>query len=110
MKTLLRKFRNSRGQAAVETLFSIPIFLILFVIGFELFAITWNAQYAHATARYSAFAQAHHNPCRAHDDGTAISSIDATSDDNDVSADESPYMTAFAKDHQMTQHAYIVCN
>jgi len=58
-KLLLRQ----NGQAAVETIFSIPIFLILFLIGFQLFVITWNSQYAHARSRYDAIHEANHRAC-----------------------------------------------
>ena len=106
-----KRLHNQRGQAAVETLFSIPIFLIIFVIGFELFGITWNAQYAHATARYNAFAQAKHKPCKSFDGSGDISGgIEASSDQNNLSGDQSPYMQTFAQDRSMTQTAYIVCN
>lgn len=107
-----RLVRNSKGQAAVETLFSIPIFLILFVIGFELFGITWNAQYAIATSRYNTMAKVKHAPCSDNGDwkGNPPGQIASEASDSSVlSGDQSPYMQTFAQERRITAHSYVVC-
>jgi hypothetical protein len=43
---------SEAGQAATEALFAFPVMLVLFLIGFQLYSISWNAQYVHVRARY----------------------------------------------------------
>lgn len=61
--TLLRQKRKSRGQSAVEAMFSIPVMLLVYLIGAQMWGITWNAQYAHIKARYDVHEAANHKPC-----------------------------------------------
>lgn len=46
-----RSGRRTRGQSAVETMFMIPILLMVFLGMFELFTITFASQNAHIRAR-----------------------------------------------------------
>ena len=59
--------RRRNGQAAVEGAFCIPIMLLMFLIGGQMWAMTWNAQYSHVKARYKMMKQANHMPCKAFD-------------------------------------------
>ena len=43
--------RGQRGQSAVETMFMIPVLLLVFVGMYELFSITFASQHAHIRAR-----------------------------------------------------------
>ena len=101
MRKLLKR---EQGQAAVETIFSIPIFLILFLIGFQLFAITWNSQYAQARSRYDAIHQANHDPCPDGQNGVWITG----QQDANVSGDT--HMLAHDQTHEITNYSYIVCH
>lgn len=48
---MARKRKNQSGQAAVETIFMLPIFVLIFVGMYELFSVTFAAQNAHVRAR-----------------------------------------------------------
>ena len=106
MKTIVFRQKNESGQAAVETIFAVPIFLFLFLIGFQLFAITWNSQYVLVRARYDAIHQANHQPCDDSDGGNPIRSFDA-----DVTSTIPGGMKLLARseDRTVTHKAYIVC-
>lgn len=43
--------RGRKGQAAVETVFMLPIFMLIFIGMYELFTVTYGAQHAHIRAR-----------------------------------------------------------
>jgi hypothetical protein len=60
MGTPLKRVGSEKGQSAAEAVFSIPIMLVLFLIGFQLFGIAWNAQYAHVSARYQMLNKNYH--------------------------------------------------
>jgi len=98
---MARLLRSAKGQAAVETIFSIPIFLILFLIGFQLFCITWNSQYAHARSRYDAIKQANHQACP----DAAVNGISAKAP---VSGDTR--MLAGSQTRNIENKSYIVCH
>src|SRR5689334_6384465 len=63
-------FRRKKGQAAVEAVFCMPIMLLMFIIGGKLWAMTWNAQWAHVKARYELMETIDHKPCKSNNDGT----------------------------------------
>lgn len=46
-----RRSRSRAGQAAVETIFMLPTFLLIFIGMYELFSVTFAAQNAHIRAR-----------------------------------------------------------
>ena len=48
---LVQRKRGRRGQAAVETVFMLPIFMLIFIGMYELFTVTYGAQHAHIRAR-----------------------------------------------------------
>ena len=48
---------------------ALPVMLLVFAIGGHLWAITWNAQYAHIKARYDVHEAASHKPCYANQGG-----------------------------------------
>jgi len=98
---MTKLLRREKGQAAVETIFSIPIFLILFLIGFQLFCITWNSQYAHARSRYAAIEQAHHRPC-------PDAAVDGISAPAPISGDQ--HMLAGSQNRDIENKSYIVCH
>ena len=52
----MHRCRNRRGQAAVEGLLAIPVLMMLFMIGFELWGLAWDAQYVNIKSRYDAVA------------------------------------------------------
>lgn len=95
--------RNDKGQAAVEALFSIPVMLILFLIGFELFAITWNAQFVHVRARYGVLKKADHKACpRGGGGDLATETVQST-----VTGD--PGLWSQSQTHTVKQRAVIKC-
>lgn len=89
------------GQAVVEALFSIPVMLILFLIGFELFAITWNAQFVHVRARYSAIRDANHRACGNGYNGSQVTESSTVQGD--------PGLWAQSRTRTVRQRAVIVC-
>lgn len=100
-----RSSRRESGQAAVEALFSIPVMLILSLIGFELFAITWNAQFVHVRARYSVLKDANHSACGnsfgRNYNGKKITETSRVQGD--------PGLWSKSQDHTLRQQAVIVC-
>ena len=99
---MIRRARHGeRGQAAVETLFAIPVMLILSVIGFQLFAITWTAQAVHVRARYGVIEKMKHKPC------TSNSTIDFRASTT-VPGDTGVFR-AGKDSYTLTHTAYIVC-
>lgn len=77
MMFIKRQTRRSRGQAAVEAMFSIPVMMLVFAIGCTLFNITYNAQYAHVKARSKALKAANHMPCEK-GDGRGVQTLRET--------------------------------
>lgn len=95
--------RNEKGQAAVEALFSIPVMLILFLIGFELFAITWNAQFVHVRARYAVLKDADHKPCPRGGGGDLATAPETSRVQGD------PGLWQKSQNHTLRQTAVIKC-
>ena len=52
----MTRLRSRRGQAAVEGLLAIPVLMVIFMIGFELWGIAWDAQYVNIKSRYNVVA------------------------------------------------------
>lgn len=101
----MRRLRTSEhGQAAVETLFAIPVFLTIFLIGFQLFAITWNAQYAHARSRYDVIQKANHDGCPENQNG-----VWKTGDGNASVSTESIMLPQSSGARTLKNKSYIVC-
>lgn len=96
-----RSRSTERGQAVVEALFSIPVMLILFLIGFELFAITWNAQFVHVRARYGALRDANHRACGNGYNGSRVTESSRIQGD--------PGLWSKSQNHTVRQQAVIVC-
>lgn len=59
----MRRSARRSGQAAVEAMFAIPVLLIFFLLGLQLFTIAFNAQYVNTKARYKLMAQVNHASC-----------------------------------------------
>lgn len=93
-----RRAGREGGQAVVEALFSIPVMLILFLIGFELFAITWNAQFVHVRARYEVLKRANHDACGPGWEYTESSTVQGD-----------PGLWARSQTRTVQQKAVIVC-
>ena len=55
--------RRERGQSAVEFVALVPIFLILFAIMYQLFGISFNAQYTHIKSRSLLMDNVEMKPC-----------------------------------------------
>ena len=102
--------RNSQsGQAATEALFAFPVMLVLFLIGFQLYTITWNAQYVHIRARYQVVHDNDRKACYSPKgnqigggDHSASMSAPTTVDDTIL------YTTTGSRDISTTAHIY--CN
>lgn len=99
------------GQAAVEAVFSLPVMLVLFLIGFELFAITWNAQFVHVESRYEVLKKADHKACVTGDhamtggirEGVGVESTSSARVTGDAR------MWQRSRTHTLRQRAVIVC-
>jgi hypothetical protein len=106
----MMRLRWQKGQSAFETVMAIPVMLLLFLIGFQLFAITWNAQYAHVTSRYTVLNQnSHYYACSfVNNDGKIqqITKLTATAS-APVTAD--PSLLPGSADSTIQQKATIVC-
>ena len=105
----MRRARR-KGQAAVETAFAIPVYAILFLIGFQLYAITWTAQALHVRSRYQAFEKADHKPCkgRGHGGGELGRGVHPYSETLTVRRDVDLLQGA-GTGNSMTNTSYIVC-
>lgn len=68
----IQRNKRERGQSAVEFAVLVPIFLILFAIIYQLFGISYNAQYVHIRSRSKVMKQIGDQPC-----GAAAKSDDA---------------------------------
>jgi hypothetical protein len=102
--------RRKKGQSAVETAFAIPVFGILFLIGFQLYAITWTAQALHVRARYAAMADADHKPCAGMGfSGRAMGRRVHRYPESLTVQRDTRLMQGAGTGNQMTQTAYIVC-
>jgi len=44
-------------------MYAIPVMLLVYLVGAQMWSMTWNAQYAHVKARYDLHQQANHRPC-----------------------------------------------
>ena len=106
MMRLKTNRRNESGQAALETIFAVPIFLFLFLIGFQLFAITWNSQYVQVRARYDAIHQANHMPCDDSNGGNPIQSFNKSVTSTIPGGMK---LLARSEDRTVTHKAYIEC-
>lgn len=62
----------------MEAMYAIPVMLLVYLIGAQLWSITWNAQYAHIKARYDVHEQANHKPCFANQGGDLGGGIEAS--------------------------------
>lgn len=62
---IFNRSRKTLGQSAVEAMFAIPVMLLVYLVGAQMWSMTWNAQYAHIKARYDVHEQAAHKPCYA---------------------------------------------
>ncbi len=101
----MRRLRTSEhGQAAVETLFAIPVFLTIFLIGFQLFAITWNAQYTHARSRYDVIQKANHGACPENQSG-----VWKTGDGTATVSTENIMLPQSSGTRNLKNKSYIVC-
>jgi hypothetical protein len=109
----MRFFRRRRkGQAAVEAMLSIPVMLLVFAIGCELFAITYNAQYAHVKARYKLMKDQDHKPCKVSGDGR-VQAINKFQDQASATTNGYGYtglIRATSQPRTMRARAVIVCN
>ena len=108
------RLSRKRGQAAVETAFSIPVLAILFLIGFQLYAITWTAQAVHVRARYQAMATIDHNTCYYTGGGRRGQEMARGPrvygrDTRVVATDRGILSGIRASQYSLTQEAYAVC-
>ena len=101
----LRATGNEKGQAAVETLFAIPVFLTIFLIGFQLFAITWNAQYTHVRSRYDVLQKANHGACPT----SGMDGVWKTGDGTATVSTESIMLPQSSGTRNLKNKSYIVC-
>lgn len=92
------------GQAAVEAVFSLPVMLVLFLIGFELFAVTWNAQFVHVESRYDVLKRADHKACITGDH--SMTGANSTSSAR-VRGDSRVWQRS--RTHTLRQRAVIMC-
>lgn len=44
-------------------MYALPVMLLVYLVGAQLWQITWNAQYAHIKARRELHDQLNHQPC-----------------------------------------------
>jgi len=110
----MRFFRKRRkGQAAVEAMYALPVMLLVFAIGCQLWNITFNAQYAHVKARSKLMRSANHMPC-AVGDGRGVQALSQLQDTASATTDEhSFYGRRFiptARNRTMRAKAEIKCN
>jgi hypothetical protein len=105
--------RKRRGQAAVEGAFCIPIMLLMFLIGGQMWAMTWNAQYSHVKARYKMMKQANHMPCEIGDGRAGIRKVNTSPQRATATVPEGIYhrgLFNFAKDPRpMKAKSTIIC-
>ena len=113
--------KNRKGQAAVEAMYCIPVMLLVYLIGAQLWSITWNAQYVHVKARRDAMDKAAHRPCW-DNDGNGIAQGDPidevawarTKGKNAYrhytnSGNQQPRYLPTARDHKMEARYRIIC-
>ncbi len=106
---------NEKGQSAVEVLFGIPVLLTIFVLGFQLFEITWNAQYAHVRSRQEMMNFAAHRPCFANNDGGTNSLGNGTISPSQARIDATlnpgaPGSPGLVRRRQIRHRASVYCN
>lgn len=63
VKKMVQRSQDEKGQSIVELLFTVPIFLILFAVSYQMFNISWNAQYVTVRARHERMNTVKHAPC-----------------------------------------------
>ncbi len=102
--------RRRKGQAAVETAFSIPVFAVLFLIGFQLYALTWTAQSLHVRSRYKALSEVDHRPCvgRGYSGGSIGRGEHSYTETLTVQRDND-LLSGSGTGRAMTNRSYIVC-
>ena len=105
--------RRARGQAAVEAMFAIPVMLLLFAIGCQLWNITYNAQYAHVKARSKLVESVDHMPCEV-GDGRGVRALNTTERDTaSATTDENSFyggrFIPTARSREMKAQAVIKC-
>jgi hypothetical protein len=110
----MRFFRKARkGQAAVEAMYAIPVMLLVFAIGCQLWNITYNAQYAHVKARSKMMESANHKPCEVSQDGR-VQKLNRFQDTASATTDEHSYyggrFIPTARNRTMKAKAVIKCN
>lgn len=110
----MRRFGRQKGQAAVEAMYAIPVMLLLFSIGCQLWQITWNAQYAHVKARYTVMKDANHMPCAIGDGSGGVTALqtEPTATANATTDEHQFYGGRFlptARSRSMTAKATLVC-
>ena len=67
--------KEEAGQSIVELLFTVPIFLLFFAISYQMFAISWNAQYVSIRAREQRMSQVNHEPCGKGASGQSVQNL-----------------------------------
>ena len=110
----MRLFRKRRkGQAAVEAMYALPVMLLVFAIGCQLWNITFNAQYAHVKARSKLMQSANHQPCEVSRDGR-VQKLNRLSDQASATTDEHSFyggrFIPTARSRTMRAKAEIKCN
>jgi len=98
--------RRSKGQATVEALFALPVLLLLFMIGFQFFVITWNAQYTGVRSRYQTMSKASHRACYARDYNPIGRDTDSPVS---VTQKGDPSMWQLSRDHTITSDYHVIC-
>ena len=103
------RLRGRLGQAAVEGLLSIPVLMVLFMIGFEVFGLAWDAQYVDVKARYNAVAMEdarfrQGKPC------LSTSGQQAVAASVTYPAHSLPLIGQVQSDIPLTSYAVIECN
>ena len=102
------QLHREEGQSAVETLYALPVMLFLFLMGFQLFAITWNAQYAHVRSRYDALNKNDRTACYTTNGGGRTNSTSYTV--NAAVTTDSDLLTAeTAPQRDVINTAQIIC-
>lgn len=99
------RLRSRRGQAAVEGLLSIPVLMVIFMIGFELWGIAWDAQYVNIKARYNVIA-AEDARIRS---GANCQTMSRTSSLT-YPAKSLPLIGQVQQDIQMSNQSWVVCD
>lgn len=109
----MRRLGKQKGQAAVEAMYAIPVMLLLFSIGCQLWQITWNAQYAHVKARYTVMKNADHMPCKIGDGSGGVRELSQRTATASATTDEHKFygerFIPTARSRSMKAKATLVC-